>query len=345
MLARFLHPRTPIGLDIGSSTVKAVQFSGGSRRRKVAACTRFPRTRPDAPITVEELAEVRDVLGRQGFVGAEVVVAATAEKLLSGAIELPARAPGLPMEQIARAEFSRIHKCDVAAAEFGWWELPAPARGNKGTHVMAVAYPHASAEQQLSLFDAAGLHVRGLDTQAWALGRAALAAAGTVRTLAALDLGWTNATLLLVRDGVAAYERRMPTGGIAKLHAAIGARHHLDPETIERLSQEVGLSGETTTPDAAEIRAAVTAHFDAIVAEVRKACGYAQHQYPDAPVGLLVLAGGGACVTGGHEYFAAALRFEVRSAGAGFAADSSAATNHRLTPSHASAAGLATFWN
>ena len=344
MLAKFLHPRTPIGLDIGSSTVKAVQLTRGNRNQ-IAASTRFPRTRLDAPITVEELKEIRAVLGRQGFVGAEVIVAATPEKLLAGSLELPAHAPGVPMEQIARAEFSRINKCDIGVAEFGWWELPAPARAGKGTTVMAIAYPHAAAEQQLSLFDQAGLRVRALDTQASALGRTALAAAGTVRTLAALDLGWSNASLLLIRDGVAAYERRMPTGGIAKIHAAIQSRLKLDAESVDRLIQEIGFSGETTHSAAPEIRSAMAAHFDAIVAEVRKACGYAQHQYPDAPVALLVVAGGGACFAGMADYFAAALGFETRSAETGFAADSSTAANHRLTASHAAAAGLAAFWN
>lgn len=344
MLSKFLHPRTPIGLDIGSSTVKAVQLTRGPRN-KIAASTRFPRTKPDAPIAVEELREIRAVLGRQGFVGTEVAVAATPEKLMAGSLELPARAPGVPMEQIARAEFARIHKCDVAIAEFGWWELPAPARAGRGTAVMAVAYPHAAAEQQLSLFDQAGLRVRALDTQASALGRTALATAGTQRTLAALDLGWSNATLLLVRDGVAAYERRMPTGGIAKLHGALKSRLQLDAESIDRLLLEIGLAGETTNPDSGEIRAAITLHFDAIVAEVRKACSYAQHQYPGAPVALLCLAGGGACFAGMASYFASSLAVEVRSAEAGYAAASSAGVNHKLTASHAAAAGLAAFWN
>jgi len=343
--SNLLHPRTPIGLDVGTASVKAVQFVRAGRGHAVAACTRFPRATTDVPVSGEELSEIRAVLGRQGFVGAEVVAAATPQKLLSGALELPARAPGVPMEQIARAEFARIQKCDMAAAEFSWWELPAPARSGKATHVMAIAYPHAAAEAQLSLFDRAGFRLCGLDTQGSALGRTALAAADGVKTLAVLDLGWSGAMLVLMRDGMLAYERRIANGGVSRLHAAVQTRLQAEPGSIEQLIQQIGLGGETDAAEAPQVRSLIAAHFDAMIAEVQKACGYAQHQYPDTPTKLLVLAGGGACIPGAADHFRSAIGFDVRLADGMPAADPSVTPRQRPTPSHASAVGLAMLLN
>ena len=52
------------------------------------------------------------------------------------------------------------------------WDLPQPARGREGTHVMVAACEHEHADALLALFDQHGLDVVGLDCHAWALLRA-----------------------------------------------------------------------------------------------------------------------------------------------------------------------------
>ena len=344
----FTGRRTFIGLDIGGHDVKAVQSLRTRRGWKLAACARFPRSKADAPVSSEELSEVMAVLHRQGFIGNKVAVAASSEKLLSGVLELPARRPDVPMEQIARAEFGRIHKCDVATAEFSWWELPAPARAGKATNVMAIALQHADARQQLEIFDRAGVTVGALDTASSALGRTCLALAPAAGALAALDFGWRGATLVLVRNGMVAYERRISTGGLSSLHATLGSRLGLDAAAVEQVIQQVGLSGDVKA-ESSEIalaaRPLMTAHLDEIVQEVRKTLGYAQHQYPDAPVQLMFLAGGGACISGIVQHFQTALEIEVRSAEPAFLSEGNPSRRQRMSCSHASAAGLAMFLN
>ena len=337
--------RSPIGLDVGAHSVKAVQSVRGRRGWEVAVSTRFPRQSPGNPLTSEEVAEIRSVLRRQGFSGNDAVVAANTEKLLSGALELPIKKAGVPMDQIARAEFARIHKCDLSAAEFSWWELPTPARGGKGTHVMAIAYPHAEAEGQLDTFNHAGFRVRAIRTQSDALARVATSHAPAQSNVAVLDLGWKGSTLVLMRNGVVAYERRSATAGLCTLHATLASRLRLDAAFVEELLGRTGMgpAEDDTTGVAAEARPLIAVHMNSVIADVLKAVAYTSHQYPDGPVGILLLTGGGSCIAGLPDFFGAALGIEVCAADTG--ASSNTANTRSITSSHACAIGLAANMN
>ncbi len=224
LLQRF---QSRAGLDIGGHSVKAVRLSPAGQGWRLSACAVFPRPRPQTVPVTEELREINDVLRRQGFDRSEFVVAAPLEMLRTGVLELPPRAPGLPIDQIARAEFARMHKCDAANLELSYWELPAAARASKTTQVMAIGLSHADADPWLDMLAAAGLWIRAVDAHTSALGRACfpLAISANAATASAitgiLDLGFGAAVLALMKNGLVIYERRIAEGGLALLHQAI----------------------------------------------------------------------------------------------------------------------------
>jgi type IV pilus assembly protein PilM len=282
---------------------------------KLAACAVFPRIAPDTAPAPEELRQIASILRRQGFVGREVIIPAPGEKLRSAILELPAKAPGVPMEQIARAEFARVQKLDVSTAELSWWELPASARSGKGTSVMTVAYPHVDADPHLSAFEEAGLRVRAVDTPTSAIARGCLPLVEGKRSFGALELGASAGVLVLVRDGVVVYERRIPEAGLGRLAATLEESLGTGREAAEYLIQHAGLLSPTDAAAAdqfAEARGLIVRHVEAAVAEVRRTLAYASHQYADAAVETLLLCGGGACIPGLCEYVAARVETEVR---------------------------------
>ena len=339
----------PIGLDVGSKWVKAAQLARTATGWRLAACATFPRTGADAAAGPAELREIAAILRRQGFTGRDVVIPAPGEKLRSGILELPAKAEGVPMDQIARAEFGRVHKLDIAAAELSWWELPASSRAAKGTVVMAVAYPHADAEPHVGAFEEAGFRVRAVDTPTSALARGCMPVVQGKRAFGALDLGASAAVLVLVRDGVVIYERRIPDAGISRLTTALQGRLGASEEAANHLLREVGLTGPEKTADAApadrfaEARDLIARHVDAAVAEVHRTLAYASHQYADAAVETLLLCGGGACVPGLREYVASQVQTEVTVAAIDRAFECDDGVRRRVGPFLAAAVGLARF--
>ena len=310
--ARVLGRPNPIGLDIGARHVKAVQLapSGGGAWR-VAATAMFPRAKSGQPLDAPEAARVAEVLDRQGFAGRAVVVGMPQAKLMSSVLELPPRAPGVPIEQIARMELARVHGRDAGGFEFAQWEVPPPARAPQSTHVMALACAHESAEALLDALESQGLIVRAIDADACALARALaplLDASGGMTGV--LDLGYGAARLLIVYRGAIVYTRAIDDAGMARLNANLRRQLEADEDTVAQLLAEDFFSG--TAPE--ESRGIVAAHFDALLKELHVAFAYATQQYSvPSPAGLL-LAGGGAEMPGVADRLAAALRLPVRTA-------------------------------
>src|SRR5688572_2895186 len=207
------NSRSAIGLDLGARHVTAVQLEragAGASGWRVAAAARVSRSRAGQPLDAAEAAKLCDTVDRLGFTGADVVLAAPADKLMAGVLELPPRTAQIPLEQIARVELARTNKCSPESFEMGFWELPSPARAGKATHVMAVGYPHPEATALLDLVEHAGFNVVAIDARCCALARACGGMASPPPGLTAiLELGWSSASLVLLHDGVVVSERAL----------------------------------------------------------------------------------------------------------------------------------------
>ena len=263
----YLKTRSPIGIDAGARSVKAVQLGRdrwGHGRWQVVAAAEVPRdevARPAAPATqpaasgqqqqanahVLTPADVQRLVGtleRQGFAGGDVVLAVPNERVLSSMLDLPPRSSQAPIEQIARMEVARAHRFAPDGFEMGCWDLPAAARATKATPVMAVACTHADAAALMDPFEAASLTVRGLDVKAAAIARACapLLAADRGGIIAIVDLGWSGATLSLMHQGVAIYGRTLGDSGIYKLYHTLGSRLGLEAEVIDYLLSDTGVA-------------------------------------------------------------------------------------------------------
>ena len=258
-----LRTRSPIGIDVGARTVKAVQLGRerfGHGAWRVAAAAEVPRNDAAAPsadapgaaaaklpsgLSAGEVRRLMGTLERQGFAGTDVVLAVPNDKVVSSLLELPPRSSQAPLEQIARMEIARAHRLAPDSFEMGCWDLPAAARATKQTPVMAVACTHADAAAVLDPFEAEGLHVRALDVRPAALARACapLLRADAAGITGIVDLGWSAATLSLMHRGVAIYGRTLGDSGIGKLYLTLAARLGLETDVIDYLLADSGLGG------------------------------------------------------------------------------------------------------
>lgn len=364
-MARSRH-RTPIGLDVGARFVKAVQLAQSSAGLRVVAAAVAPRTvdadlsAPDAANptalsaptpSIDEVRAIGDLLYRGGFEGQRVILAAPAGAVLSGVLDVPPRNSSAPVEQIARLELARAHRCAADSFEMGCWDLPRHHRPGRGTQVMAVGLPHAPANVLLDAFEAGGFRVDAIDIGACAAARAAVLAEGPAfrvqgsaqdpaeprpaerQMTAILDIGWSAAALTLVHRDTIVYSRLLSDGGIGLMHRALSSRLHLEPDVCEYLVSEVGLNASqahaapehraaaaagshgahrNAQSSDAESRAILAAQVDATSRELSISFSYASQQYPEAEVTRLLLIGGGARMPGLAERLVITLGLEVR---------------------------------
>lgn len=322
---RFLrHPsRSPIGLDIGGRHVKAVQLERAHGRAgwRMATAAVFPRATPGAALEAAEIRDIADVLYRRGFTGNRAVIPVPAEKVIGGVLEVPARGAGIPVDQIARMELARTHRCPPDSFEMGYWDLPAPARAKSTSQIMAIGCPHGEAQTLLDCFESHGMDVVALDVRACAIARAA---APLVRSDAAisaiLDLGWGSAMVVMLYGGAIVYSRSLSDAGTRSLHESLHKTLGLDSEVTDFLLTHVGLnpSADGAPADAPavdlppEARKLLAAYVDSIVQELTVSFSYVGHEYPDTPLAQLLLTGSSAAIPGLARHVSQVLHLEAK---------------------------------
>jgi Tfp pilus assembly PilM family ATPase len=240
-----------------------------------------------------------------------LVLSVPAAKLESELLELPPRASGAPIEEIARSEMGRASALSGAAFEMASWDLPAPQRGNDATAVLAVAVRHADADALIDPFEEGGANVMALDTASWALARAMRPIAGEPGSVTAVvDLGFCGSSLVLLGADRVLYQRHLRDAGVGTLHGTVAERFEGPEDAVRILLTEPGAPGDPGRQ--AWVRKLIAGYVEHLIDELQVSFAFAAHRYPAVPLKRLLLTGGGAALIGLADSIRARLPVEVR---------------------------------
>jgi Tfp pilus assembly PilM family ATPase len=338
--------RTPIGIDLGRRQIKAAQLNRLRQGWRLSAAAVMDLQTINKSIDASDIRRLRDVFDRNGFVGNDVVLSAPSAGLAVEVLELPPRASGAPLDQIARMEMARAGRFEQAGFEMDYWDLPTPARGSATTSVMAMALRHSDAESILAPFEEEGFNVIAIDSIGWSLSRAgAPHFAGGCS--AVLDIGWTRALVGLVFNGGLVYQRHLPDAGLASLHEQLSSQFKLDSLETDYVARHVGASEclpeeFKELPRISRIRDLITRHLDAMTEPLITAFQYAEHRYADGAVKRLLLAGDGTELAGIEQRLEQNLKIPTSALAAGKLVECPAAMEQHATRAQLAAAiGLA----
>lgn len=318
LILRNRTTRGPIGIDVGSRHVKAVQLAGPTTRPTLAASASVERPEPAAAWGPAEAERLQQVLDRRGFEGRQVVTVVPTDHCLSGVLSLPPAESGAPRGEMAAAEMARMHRCDPAEIQVALWNLPTPARGGEGAATMAAGCRHDHAETLLTSLEHAGLDVCALDIEGWALVRAAgPRLRQRTGATAILDLGWSAANLALVHGTTLIYKRVLGGTGLDALAETLCREHRFEQSVIDHLLTAVGMEHDSAAAGedpqlVGKVRGPLESYIERIAQELSLSLSYAAHQYPDAPVEQLLLAGGGGRIAGLEAALSRRLEVEVQ---------------------------------
>ena len=164
-----LRSTSSIGIDLSADRIRAVRcdLRGGAPviRETLNIC------RSGATLD-REIARLAGVMSRRGLGACDVRVALPDEDLLGSCLELPPRASGAPLEQIAAIELGRIFRHDPASMAVSLWELPAMGRSSGAAcQYFAVGCKHAVTDQLAAAFNAQGMVVRAVEPRMASLAR------------------------------------------------------------------------------------------------------------------------------------------------------------------------------
>lgn len=308
----------PIGVSLDARWVRAAQVVSVNGSPSLAGAVRLQRaTQGDGqnvpPLTLDEARLLSESLIRQGMHSRRIVMAAPSQHATLTAIELPPRASGAPLEQIASVELSRLLRLEPGSFELALWELPRiqqqqrPGRTASGSYIAATA-THASGEAMSAAFDGLDLAVTAMVPESLTIAKAA---AMSPETRAVVSLTWSGLEMVVrSEDGTIVYHRALPELGLHRIYVAMKERMNLSHDAVDG-AMEVIAAGDTAPGGApleshlrsmtAGVTRAVVEHADFAAVEVARSLAYAARFSPDCDQKAVRFVGEGASVPGMAE--------------------------------------------
>lgn len=231
--------RRILGLDIGSHSVKAVEFRQTLRELEVVQLQKLPLIDPAPALPVE----LREFLQMHDLPTEHAVVALSGDRISTRRLSFPFRdrkkiAPAVPFEVEAQVPYDLDDF-------FVDWEIVGETRGR--TNVVATLAPRAEVALLLETLREAGIDPRIVEAEGLALANLS-SLFDLSGTRLVVDLGHRKTTLCLCVDGRATAARTIPIAGRA-ISEAVAKERNLGEIEAERVKEEMGIFGGSGQPE------------------------------------------------------------------------------------------------
>lgn len=311
--------RTAIGLDIGTSGVRAAELSFA---KGMVTLQRFGQVAlPEGAVRDGEVVDeqavahaLKQLWSHSKFSGKNVVLGVANSKVIVRQVDIP----WLPAAELKSALGYQVQDflpmpVDQAVLDFHALEEQQGADGTRQLRGLLVA-----ASRQMVLGNIAAVHRAGLTaTQVDLTSFAVLRAVGATDELgltghveALVDIGARVTNIVVHQGGVPKFVRILLMGG-QDITDAVADRMGVPQAHAEAVKQHFSAGGEFPEEELAVVRRVVDATSSTFIDEVRGSLDYFAASSGSAPLERLVLTGGGACLGGLAERLAAVTRLPV----------------------------------
>jgi len=315
--------RTAVGLDIGTSAVRAAEMS---LRKRPAVLERFGQVA--LPVGAVRNGEVFDVdavalaikhlWSSSGFSTKKVVLGVANQKVVVRQVDLPWMPVGeLRASLRYQAQDYIPMPVEEAVLDFHVLEEVIDDKGGRALRVLLVAAVRPMVDLAMEATRRAGLTVQAVDLTSFAVLRAlsndADALAGDV-TEALVDIGASVTNIVVHQGGVPKFVRILLMGG-DDVTGAVAERVGVPHESAEAMKVQLGLAGAGVEgPDSHPASRVIGATAAQLVEEVRGSLDYYLAQPSAIAIGRIVLSGGGGKLAGLDAWLSAATRLPVEQA-------------------------------
>jgi type IV pilus assembly protein PilM len=308
-----------VGLDIGTSGVRAAELSWGKGAAKLE---RFGQVAlPAGAVRDGEVVDTDAVTAAIGrlwtqakFSTKKVVVGVANQKVVVRQVDLP----WLPLDELRKSLAFQVQDyipmpVEQAILDFHPLGEITNDAGARMLRVLLVAAARDMVGSSLAAVEGAGLQPTMVDLTPFAVLRSLVAAdsgIGTVHAEALVDVGASVTNIVVHQGGVPRFVRILLMGG-GDITDALAERLGVPTEQAESVKQNAGLSTVAGTADAHPASRAIEASGSAFVEEVRSSLDYYLAQPGAARVDRVVLSGGGSRLGGLVDRLTTATRLPV----------------------------------
>jgi len=289
----------PIGIDVGSTSVKLLQLSADRRTVVEAACWELPSTpdgEPDrSPASVAEA--IRRAREGRGFRGREAVLCLGAGELFVQNLRV-AQATGKELTRVVCAEAAARLPFAPNEAEIRYLEADNVRQGDSlRREVILLACRRPVVEQWVSLADEAGLVAVALDVEPSALlrcyARQYRRGADQERCAMFVNVGGSNTTVVIARGPGAMFVKYIDVGG-RHLDGAVARRLKMDLADAAALRRHHGdRRADQRDPEVSRgILESIRSPLDRLASELSMCVRYYSVTFRGRPLACVVLGGG-----------------------------------------------------
>ena len=278
-----------IGLDIGSTTIKAVELSpSGKDKWKLLAAASIATPGGGLMASPGNMAmtaqTIVKMLKEVGIKSKKVVLALPEEQVSTHIVEMPV----MNDDEVRQALNWQVEQYIPIPAEKAVWSHQVIKKDTTtgSMEVLLVAAAKNLVNTYTSAVEQAGLEVVAIETELMATARAVYTS--DLPLMLVVDIGSNGTDLGLVSHGQLVFARTIPTGGTA-FTRAIETGLGLDTTTAEQYKNTYGF-GEGKLKG--ELVKVMTPVLNVIATEIKKTADFYTSKHANEQVRLVVLTGG-----------------------------------------------------
>lgn len=303
-----------IGLDVGVTSIKAVQIETVGKQKKITAMGSIPApvggflSGEDAAVsTVAEA--VKKVIKDSHVTTKNVNLSLPESKIFTRLIEMPPVSDE-ELKTALRWEAEQYIPLALEDVNMDWQVLYRPQNPTPDSkmEVLLSAAPKNIVDAYIKLADKSDLVPVSLEPQTLAVVRSAIIPNASSPITIVLDMGAEETNLIIVKDSVMVFTRTIGTGGNAFTRSIV-TKFGLEFVQAEEYKKTYGLEKDTFDGKLAEV---IKPLVDILVAEVKRAITFYQTRKPNDVVKRLILQGSPTLMPGMIRYMTEAVGIETQ---------------------------------
>lgn len=306
-----------VGLDIGSSSIKAVSLSRDKGQFKLVSLGAIASPQPgmisEADADLENLGSaIKKLLDAIKITQKEVVVALPESRVFTRIIDDLPYLNDDELSSVIRYAAEEFIPMPLTDVNLNWQvlaRLDNKAKNSK-TVVLVIASPKHEVAKYMKALSLAGLQPRVLETEIMAITRSLVGNNPFSPSTLIMQLGTQTTDFAAVSKGLIWFARSISTGGMA-LTRALSQHFNFEINQAEQYKKIYGLMEDQLEGKVLET---LKPYVDIIANEGRRVIQAFETKYPSNPIKRVVLSGGGAKMPGLVIYLANILGLEVQEA-------------------------------
>jgi type IV pilus assembly protein PilM len=292
-----------IGVDFGSSEIKAVQFGFSSHGPTLEHVYRIPTpvnavkdgVIVDPPAVGEAL---RQLVADGAFTARRVVSSVTGPTVVVRQVTMPVMSERELLES-TKYEAERFLPYSVDEAQMDA-KILGKAEDGQNMDVLIVAAQKEIVLAQLSAMQAAGLQAAVVEIEPFAMVRAMLAPEDPAfeQNVAIINIGASSTSINITKGGFVPFTRYVPIGGDA-LTKAIAGGMNISMDEAEKMKREKAAiitqgSTDPVAPTVTRLFNIITPPLTELVSEIHKSLDYFRTRFRGEVIESVILGGGSA---------------------------------------------------